>query len=107
MLPTTLNPLPIQVIHCTSIGLLASKTRIWSDEKIEAIIKPFKLEEVIEALSSLAFQAMTVTEAQGFGRQKAHVEIYRGSEYGADFVPKVKIEVVVTEKIVESAVSLS
>jgi nitrogen regulatory protein PII len=54
-----------------------------------------------------AFQAMTVTEAQGFGRQKAHVEIYRGSEYGADFVPKVKIEVVVTEKIVESAVSLS
>ena len=74
-------------------------------KKIEAIIKPFKLEEVIEALSSLGLQAMTVTEAKGFGRQKGHAEIYRGSEYSADFIPKVKIEVVVAERMVESAIS--
>jgi len=73
-----------------------------------AIIKPFKLEEVKEALSQLGIQGMTVTEVKGFGRQKGHTEIYRGSEYTVDFLPKVKIEVVVADdlvgKVVESVV---
>lgn len=64
-------------------------------KKIEAIIKPFKLEDVKEALSEVGIQGMTVTEVKGFGRQKGHTEIYRGSEYTVDFLPKVKIEVVV------------
>jgi nitrogen regulatory protein PII len=63
-------------------------------KKIEAIIKPFKLEEVKEALSDLGIEGMTVTEVKGFGRQKGHTEIYRGSEYTVDFLPKIKIEVV-------------
>jgi nitrogen regulatory protein P-II 1 len=67
---------------------------------IVAIIKPFKLEEVKEALSQLGIQGMTVTEVKGFGRQKGHTEIYRGSEYTVDFLPKVKIEVVVADDIV-------
>ena len=75
---------------------------------IVAIIKPFKLEEVKEALSQLGVQGMTVTEVKGFGRQKGHSEIYRGSEYTVDFLPKVKIEVVVSDdlvgKVVESVV---
>jgi nitrogen regulatory protein PII len=66
-------------------------------KKIEAIIKPFKLEEVKEALSEVGVQGMTVTEVKGFGRQKGHTEIYRGSEYTVDFLPKVKVEVVVDE----------
>src|SRR5450432_2205137 len=74
-------------------------------KKIEAIIKPFKLEEVKEALSDLGIEGMTVTEVKGFGRQKGHTEIYRGSEYTVDFLPKIKIEVVVTDAIVESAVA--
>jgi len=64
-------------------------------KKIEAIIKPFKLEDVKEALSEIGIQGMTVTEVKGFGRQKGHTEIYRGSEYTVDFLPKVKIEVVI------------
>lgn len=64
-------------------------------KKVEAIIKPFKLEEVKEALSELGIQGMTVSEVKGFGRQKGHTEIYRGSEYTIDFLPKMKIEVVV------------
>jgi nitrogen regulatory protein PII len=80
-------------------------------KKIEAIIKPFKLEEVKEALAEVGVQGMTVTEVKGFGRQKGHTEIYRGSEYTVDFLPKVKIEVViddaqagaVAEAIVKSA----
>src|SRR2546429_5491889 len=64
-------------------------------KKLEAIIKPFKLEEVKEALAELGIEGMTVTEVKGFGRQKGHTEIYRGSEYTVDFLPKVKIEVVV------------
>ncbi len=80
-------------------------------KKIEAIIKPFKLEEVKEALAEVGIQGMTVTEVKGFGRQKGHTEIYRGSEYTVDFLPKVKIEVVVkageaaavAEAIVKSA----
>jgi nitrogen regulatory protein P-II 1 len=74
-------------------------------KKIEAIIKPFKLEEVIEALSDLGIQGMTVTEVKGCGRQKGHTEIYRGSEYMVDYMPKVRVEVVVADKMVESAIS--
>jgi nitrogen regulatory protein PII len=72
-------------------------------KKIEAIIKPFKLEEVKEALSELGIEGMTVTEVKGFGRQKGHTEIYRGSEYTVDFLPKIKIEVVLADSIVENA----
>ena len=73
-------------------------------KKIEAIIKPFKLEEVKEALSSLGVAGMTVSEVKGFGRQKGHTEIYRGSEYTVDFLPKIKIEVVLADSLVEGAV---
>ena len=66
-------------------------------KKIEAIIKPFKLEEVKDALGELGIEGMTVTEVKGFGRQKGHTEIYRGSEYTVDFLPKIKIELVVSE----------
>ncbi|HSI08321.1 MAG: P-II family nitrogen regulator [Rariglobus sp.] len=71
---------------------------------IIAIIKPFKLEEVKEALSSIGIEGMTVTEVKGFGRQKGHTEIYRGSEYTVDFLPKVKIEIVVTDDLVAKTV---
>lgn len=67
-------------------------------KKIETIIKPFKLEEVKEALAEIGVQGMTVTEVKGFGRQKGHTEIYRGSEYTVDFLPKVKIEIVVADE---------
>jgi nitrogen regulatory protein P-II 1 len=73
-------------------------------KKIEAIIKPFKLEDVKEALSGLGVEGMTVSEVKGFGRQKGHTEIYRGSEYTVDFLPKIKIEVVLAESMVTSAV---
>jgi len=73
-------------------------------KKVEAIIKPFKLEEVKEALSGLGVEGMTVSEVKGFGRQKGHTEIYRGSEYTVDFLPKIKIEVVITDSLVDSAV---
>ena len=73
-------------------------------KKIEAIIKPFKLEDVKEALSSLGVEGMTVSEVKGFGRQKGHTEIYRGSEYTVDFLPKIKIEVVLADSVVNSAV---
>lgn len=66
-------------------------------KKVEAIIKPFKLEDVKDALQSIGFEGLTVTEVKGFGRQKGHTEIYRGSEYTVDFVPKVKIELVVAD----------
>jgi nitrogen regulatory protein PII len=72
-------------------------------KKIEAIIKPFKLEEVKEALADLGIEGMTVTEVKGFGRQKGHTEIYRGSEYTVDFLPKIKIEVVLPDNLVEDA----
>jgi nitrogen regulatory protein P-II 1 len=74
-------------------------------KKIEAIIKPFKLSEVREALSDLGIEGMTVTEVKGFGRQKGHTENYRGSEYSVDFVPKIKIEVVLIESLVENTIS--
>ena len=73
-------------------------------KKIEAIIKPFKLDEVKEALTELGVQGMTVTEVKGFGRQKGHKEVYRGAEYIVEFVPKVKIEVVVADALVQRAV---
>ena len=73
-------------------------------KKIEAIIKPFKLEDVKEALSGLGVEGMTVSEVKGFGRQKGHTEIYRGSEYTVDFLPKIKIEVVLGDSQVTPAV---
>jgi len=73
-------------------------------KKIEAIIKPFKLEDVKEALASLGVQGMTVSEVKGFGRQKGHTEIYRGSEYTVDFLPKIKIEVVLADSVAASAI---
>ncbi len=72
-------------------------------KKIEAIIKPFKLEEVKDALAEMGVEGMTVTEVKGFGRQKGHTEIYRGSEYTVDFLPKVKIEIVLSDDITEKA----
>ena len=73
-------------------------------KKIEAIIKPFKLEDVKEALSGLGVEGMTVSEVKGFGRQKGHTEIYRGSEYTVDFLPKIKIEIVLADGLVNQAV---
>jgi nitrogen regulatory protein P-II 1 len=73
-------------------------------KKIEAIIKPFKLEEVKDALGELSIEGMTVSEVKGFGRQKGHTEIYRGSEYTVDFLPKIKIELVVADNQVEAAI---
>ena len=73
-------------------------------KKIEAIFKPFKLDEVREALSEIGVSGLTVTEVKGFGRQKGHTELYRGAEYVVDFLPKVKIEVVVTDSQVEPAI---
>ena len=74
-------------------------------KKIEAIIKPFKLEEVKEALTEVGIEGMTVTEVKGFGRQKGHTEIYRGSEYTVDFLPKVKLEIILGEASVDKAVA--
>ena len=73
-------------------------------KKIEAIIKPFKLEEVKEALAEIGVEGMTVSEVKGFGRQKGHTEIYRGSEYTVDFLPKLKLEVVLADANVQAAV---
>jgi nitrogen regulatory protein P-II 1 len=73
-------------------------------KKIEAIIKPFKLDEVKEALHEIGLQGITVTEAKGFGRQKGHTELYRGAEYVVDFLPKVKIELVIEDNLVERAI---
>ena len=73
-------------------------------KKIEAIIKPFKLDEVKEALQEVGLQGITVTEAKGFGRQKGHTELYRGAEYVVDFLPKVKVEVVLSDDMVDKAV---
>ena len=73
-------------------------------KKIDAIIKPFKLEEVKEALAAVGVQGLTVSEVKGFGRQKGHTEIYRGSEYTVDFLPKIKIEVVLADSLVTQAI---
>jgi nitrogen regulatory protein P-II 1 len=74
-------------------------------KKVEAIIKPFKLDEVKEALQEAGIQGLSVTEVKGFGRQKGHTELYRGAEYVVDFLPKVKIEVVLTDDMVDQAVA--
>ena len=73
-------------------------------KKIEAIIKPFKLNEVREALSDIGVSGLTVTEVKGFGRQKGHTELYRGAEYVVDFLPKVKIEIAIADDLVETAI---
>lgn len=73
-------------------------------KKIEAIIKPFKLDDVKEALQEIGLQGLTVTEAKGFGRQKGHTELYRGAEYVVDFLPKIKIELVIADNRVDAAI---
>jgi len=73
-------------------------------KKVEAVLKPFKLDEVREALSEIGVTGLTVTEVKGFGRQKGHTELYRGAEYVVDFLPKVKVEVVVADALVERAI---
>ncbi len=74
-------------------------------KKVEAIIKPFKLDEVKDALSKIGIFGMTVTEVKGFGRQKGHVEVYRGTEYEVTFIPKIKIEVIVPDAIIDKVIS--
>ncbi len=85
--------------------LAARPTKTKAMKKIEAIIKPFKLEEVKDALGEVGIEGMTVTEVKGFGRQKGHTEIYRGSEYTVDFLPKIKVEMVVDDDKVKDAVA--
>ena len=75
-------------------------------KKIDAVVKPFKLDEVREALSEIGVSGLTVTEVKGFGRQKGHTELYRGAEYVVDFLPKVKIEIVVADAMVEQVVRI-
>ncbi len=84
--------------------LVSEITPVPAVEKIEAIIKPFKLEEVKEALTAIGIEGMTVSEVKGFGRQKGHTEIYRGSEYTVDFLPKLKLEIVVADATADGAV---
>jgi nitrogen regulatory protein P-II 1 len=74
-------------------------------KKVEAIIKPFKLDEVKDALNSIGIHGMTVTEVKGFGRQKGHVEVYRGAEYEVNFIPKIKIEVVIPDSMIDKVIS--
>ena len=74
-------------------------------KKVEAIVKPFKLDEVKDALNEIGVQGMTVTEVKGFGRQKGHTELYRGAEYVVDFIPKIKIEIVISDGLTEQVVS--
>jgi nitrogen regulatory protein P-II 1 len=75
-------------------------------KKIEAIIKPFKLEEVKDALNAIGIQGMTITEVKGYGRQKGHKEIYRGAEYMVDFIPKIKMEIIVAQDIADQAIDV-
>ena len=75
-------------------------------KKIEAIIKPFKLDDVKKALNDAGVQGMTVTEVKGFGRQKGHIEFYRGAEYDINFVPKIKVEIVLSDQMVDKAISI-
>jgi len=75
-------------------------------KKIEAVIKPFKLDEVKESLNDIGIQGMTVTEVKGFGRQKGHTELYRGAEYVVDFLPKIKIEIIVSDDLVAQVVEV-
>ena len=89
----------------TSAGVTTVEAKGAAMKKIEAIIKPFKLEEVKEALSDLGIQGLTVTEVKGFGRQKGHKELYRGAEYVVEFLPKVKLEIVVTDDKAEATLN--
>jgi nitrogen regulatory protein P-II 1 len=91
-------------ILCSVPGTARAGTWGRNMKKIEAIVKPFKLDEVREALSEIGVTGLTVTEVKGFGRQKGHTELYRGAEYVVDFLPKVKVEVVVPDKLVETAI---
>ena len=84
---------------------IGGSEEIGAMKKIEAIVKPFKLDEVKEALQGIGIQGMTVTEVKGFGRQKGHTELYRGAEYVVDFLPKIKIELVVPDELADKAVS--
>ncbi len=93
------------IYRTASAGSIGGEHKAWRlMKKIEAIIKPFKLDEVKSALAEVGIQGLTVAEVKGFGRQKGHTEIYRGSEYTVDFLPKIKIEVVVAEGQVASVV---
>src|SRR6516165_7634295 len=98
--PASQGSVPRRIPLCTRLGA----GRRDAMKKIEAIIKPFKLDDVKEALHEVGLQGITVTEAKGFGRQKGHTEQYRGAEYVVDFLPKVKIEVVCEDGVVERAV---
>jgi nitrogen regulatory protein P-II 1 len=95
------------VLNSPVVGTVRPRLRGWEVKagmkKIEAIIKPFKLDEVKEALQEIGLQGITVIEAKGFGRQKGHTELYRGAEYVVDFLPKVKIEVVLGDEMVSKA----
>jgi nitrogen regulatory protein PII len=95
-----------KILFTEKLRVLASPYRLAGHamKKIEAIIKPFKLEEVKSALATLGIQGLTVAEVKGFGRQKGHTEIYRGSEYAVDFLPKIKIEIVLADAQVASVV---
>ena len=86
------------------LGPMRGSNNTKTMKKIEAIIKPFKLEEVKDALGEIGIEGMTVTEVKGFGRQKGHTEIYRGSEYTVDFLPKIKLEIVVADAQLDAAV---
>src|ERR1700693_4203629 len=101
--------LRVRLFFCLqSWGCFLVCRRTWRKlmKKIEAIIKPFKLEDVKEALAGVGVEGMTVSEVKGFGRQKGHTEIYRGSEYTVDFLPKLKVEVVLADDMVEKAVGV-
>ena len=92
-------------VGLSRVGITKKELKTMALKKIEAIIKPFKLEEVKEALTEAGIEGMTATEVKGFGRQKGHTEIYRGSEYTVDFLPKVKLEIVLPEASVQKAVT--
>jgi nitrogen regulatory protein P-II 1 len=96
---------PAKKIHLQACKKTLAGLSLCFMKKIEAIIKPFKLEDVKEALAELGIEGMTVTEVKGFGRQKGHTEIYRGSEYTVDFMPKIKIELVLSDERVDTAVT--
>jgi nitrogen regulatory protein P-II 1 len=103
--PTGLGTDPANASAATPAGPYAGRPREGNAmKKIEAVIKPFKLDEVKEALQEVGLQGITVTEAKGFGRQKGHTELYRGAEYVVDFLPKVKIEIVLGDDMVEKAI---
>jgi nitrogen regulatory protein P-II 1 len=102
--PTRRRTGPAQLIRLDAQGRRPAQRGTISVKKIEAIIKPFKLDEVKEALHEVGVSGITVTEAKGFGRQKGHTELYRGAEYVVDFLPKVKLEVIVEDGMAERVV---